>query len=184
MSFVVPPVPTFPIPPIQLAGETDRFGLPLLLPGLLERDEDKMERISAVDRLIKDAFETAVRHLGYEETRRRFEDAVKRAPEGKQPDYDRNRKLLEVYDLKLTAGRKPRFIAGDLATERYPKEKGEGRAAQAERSSYAAQIRRLVKRRALEHAQRELERHLCEEWVKMQPPSLLEMATGANKADL
>jgi hypothetical protein len=125
MSFIRPRSPQLfspPPPPNDPRWrERDRFGLAIIPPTLLgESPEERSARIDTIERLVVDLFQTAVTHLGRREARSLFEDTVK-APwkKGKQPDHERNRKLLEKYDSAVreapnNAKSIPRMVAVQL----------------------------------------------------------------------
>ncbi|WGJ15007.1 hypothetical protein QEV83_01470 [Methylocapsa sp. D3K7] len=72
--------PPFLIHQVIPKDGNDRFGLPIFWSLLGEADEERKARISAVERLIKDAFETAVSHLGHNEALRYFAEISKKPP--------------------------------------------------------------------------------------------------------
>ena len=95
-EMLLPPPP----PDDSRWDERDRFGLPVYPPSLLaESAEERRARTTAVERLATDLFQTAVTHLGRPEARHLFAEVAK-APwnKGKQPNRERNQKLLEMYD--------------------------------------------------------------------------------------
>jgi hypothetical protein len=82
----------------------DRFGLPQNWSLLGETEADRKSRITSAEALIKDAFETAVRHFGYEDARRRFNEVVKKPPPGKQANKEIIDELLIHYDRETRGG--------------------------------------------------------------------------------
>jgi hypothetical protein len=102
MSFLKPPqsVALPGPPPPNRVDERDRFGMPVVpLTLLSETPEQRQARIASIEQLVVDLFQTAVTHLGRGEARSLFESVVKqRWIKGKQPDHERNRQLLELYD--------------------------------------------------------------------------------------
>jgi hypothetical protein len=91
--------------------------------------------------LIKDAFETAARHLGHDEARRLFAEVSKKSPKGRQADPDRNWHLLDRYDRAVSeAPEQIKSIPRLLARRLNSRNPGSVEATE-------KQIRRLVKKR-------------------------------------
>jgi hypothetical protein len=117
------PLPPFP-PNDPRWDERDRFGLAVWPPSLLaESVEERCARIGTIERLASDLFKTAVTHLGRPEARRLFAEAAK-APwkKGKQPNRDRNDRLLEMFDNAVREGPAriksiPRLLAEQLCPD-------------------------------------------------------------------
>ena len=139
------------------------------MPTLLsETPEERKARIVAIEQLVGDLFQTAVTHLGRDEARRLFDTVVKqRWTNCKQPDGERNRQLLELYDRELAeTPDKIRQIPRRLGKHFYP-----GDPLQAE--SLERRARRLVKTR-------NRQQRAMEEAYRRAGPSLLEKASSTD----
>ncbi len=162
-----------PPPPALIRAKLkmrDRFGLPIYPPNLLDETTAKRKaRITKVKALVADVFMAAVANLGRRDARALFKLTVrKRSINKRNPNMDRRRQLLEMYDREAakTPG-KTRRIAWRLGRRLHP---GEPTRAQ----STARYIRQAVNQRARE-------RHEVEEDARWYPPSLLDAAADLKK---
>jgi hypothetical protein len=153
MGFAIPkqsgllPLPPYP-PNDPRWNERDQFGLLIIPPTLLgESTEEKRARIATVEGLARDLFNTAVTHLGRDEARRLFTDVAKeRWVKGKQPNHDRNRRLLQMYDAAVRESSPPdiKSIPGTLGKKLHAEDRD---FQHSQPPSIAKQIRVLVKER-------------------------------------
>jgi hypothetical protein len=164
-----PPLPPYP-PNDPRWKEQDRFGLPIWPPSLLSETADhRRARIAMVEALAVDLFRTAVAHLGRKEAQILFANVAKEHwKRGKQPNRERNKELLEMYDSAVGKAPKDiRSIPRLLAKKLHPDNPRSAPAAE-------KQIRRLVRDRA-----RKL--NAMEEQYRQFPPSPLAQAKASHK---
>jgi hypothetical protein len=171
----------FPPPPPPLGQKVeercDRFGLPLLpLPFLCSDYEVENARLDAMlNTLIADAAETAIRHVGREEARRRFLKAMRTPSKGKRLDHKETGLLLAAHDAEIVEG-VPVKRAALAAAKKMAVKPGE-------EESVATHIRRLARRREQLAEEQKRQATQAAEQRRRFPPSMFEWAALKSKTD-
>jgi hypothetical protein len=148
----------------------DRFGIPMLLPSLLELDHQRRERAEAIEKIARDLFQTVVRHFGVRAARRLFREVAKAPPSGKQANEGLHYQLLQIYDAELARGRhSKKSLPGIIAKEL---KKKFGNSPEAREKT----IRRLLKKRERKEQELDALMRRAEKIFGRAPESLLSKA--------
>jgi hypothetical protein len=136
------PRPLYPLH-LLVPSRPDIFGLRVLsfVASAGENESERQKRVAKIEKVLKDTFRAAARHVGEEEARRLFERIIQKQKRGRGKALapDRDSRLLAEYDAAVTKNETVATLARRLHSG--------GKSLGNTPGAIAAQIRKLLKAR-------------------------------------